>query len=43
LYFNFFSDSLCITFLSDGIATSISKNIIIIIIIGLWAFKSARK
>jgi hypothetical protein len=29
LYFNFFSDSFCITFLSDGIATSISKQIFI--------------
>jgi hypothetical protein len=27
-YFNFFSDSFCITFLSDGIATSISKQIL---------------
>jgi hypothetical protein len=27
LYFNFFSDS-CITFLSDGIATSVSKQIL---------------
>jgi hypothetical protein len=27
LYFNFFSDS-CITFLSDGIATSISKQLL---------------
>jgi hypothetical protein len=26
LYFNLFSDSFCITFLSDGIATSISKQ-----------------
>jgi hypothetical protein len=38
LYFNFFSDSFCITFLSDGFATSINKQIlsflfIIIIII----------
>jgi hypothetical protein len=36
LYFNFFSNSFCITFLSDGIATSISKRIIIIIIIKNW-------
>jgi hypothetical protein len=28
LYFNFFSDSFRITFLSDGIATSISKQIL---------------
>jgi hypothetical protein len=28
LYFNFFSDSFCITFLSDGIATSVSKQIL---------------
>jgi hypothetical protein len=28
LYFNFFSDSFCITFLSDGMATSISKQML---------------
>jgi hypothetical protein len=28
LYFHFFSGSFCITFLSDGIATSISKQIL---------------
>jgi hypothetical protein len=28
LYFNFFSDSFCITFLSDGIVTSISEQIL---------------
>jgi hypothetical protein len=28
LYFNFFSDSFCIIFLSDYIATSISKKIL---------------
>jgi hypothetical protein len=33
LYFNFLSASFCITFLSDGIATSINKQVIIIIII----------
>jgi hypothetical protein len=41
LYFNFFSDSFCITFLSDGIATSISKQILsflfLIIMSGLFA------
>jgi hypothetical protein len=33
LYFNFFSASFCITFLSDGIAASINKQVFIIIII----------
>jgi hypothetical protein len=28
LYFNFFSASFCITFLSDGIATSINKQVV---------------
>jgi hypothetical protein len=28
LYFNFFSSSFCITFLSDGIATSINKQVL---------------
>jgi hypothetical protein len=28
LYFNFFSASLCITFLSDGTATSINKQVL---------------
>jgi hypothetical protein len=41
LYFNLFSDSFCITFLSDGIATSISKQILsvmfLIIMSGLFA------
>jgi hypothetical protein len=41
LYFNFFSDSSFITFLSDGIATSISKQILsflfLIIMSGLFA------
>jgi hypothetical protein len=41
LYFNFFSDSFCITFLSDGTATSISKRILsfmfFIIMSGLFA------
>jgi hypothetical protein len=41
LYFNFFSDSFCITFPSDGIATSISKQILsflfLIIMSGLFA------
>jgi hypothetical protein len=41
LCFNFFSDSFCITFLSDGIATSISKQILsflfLIIMLGLFA------
>jgi hypothetical protein len=41
LYFNFFSDSFCITFLSDGIATSINKQILsfmfLIIMSGLFA------
>jgi hypothetical protein len=32
LYFNFFTSSICIIFLSDGIATSINKQTIIIII-----------
>jgi hypothetical protein len=40
LYFNFFLDS-CITFLSDGLATSISKQILsflfLIIMSGLFA------
>jgi hypothetical protein len=44
-YFNFLSDSFCITFLFDGIPTSISKQIlsftflIIIIIIALPFFE----
>jgi hypothetical protein len=33
LYFHFFSDSFCITFLYDGIATFISKQILSFIII----------
>jgi hypothetical protein len=41
LYFNFFSDSFCITFLSDGIDTSISKQtlsfLFLIIMSGLFA------
>jgi hypothetical protein len=41
LYFNFFSDSFCIAFISDGIATSISKQILslmfLIIVSGLFA------
>jgi hypothetical protein len=41
LYFNFFLDSFCITFLSDGIATSVSKQILcflfLIIMSGLFA------
>jgi hypothetical protein len=41
LYFNLFSDSFCITFLSDGIATSLSKQtlyfLFLIIMLGLFA------
>jgi hypothetical protein len=41
LYFNLFSDSYCITFLSDGIATSVSKQMLsllfLIIMPGLFA------
>jgi hypothetical protein len=41
LYFNFFSDSFCITLLSDGTATSISKQILsflfLIIMTGLFS------
>jgi hypothetical protein len=36
LYFNFFSGSFCITFLSDGIATSISKKLLLLCAIYLW-------
>jgi hypothetical protein len=49
LYFNFFSDSFFITFLSDGIATSISKQILFYMFLayfpqkgkwGLWDHQS---
>jgi hypothetical protein len=36
LYFKFFSDSFCITFQYDGIDTSISKQILFIIIIFIY-------
>jgi hypothetical protein len=36
LYFNFFSDSFCITFLSDGIATSISKQNFIFLVFNYY-------
>jgi hypothetical protein len=32
-YFNLFSDSFCFTFLSNGIGTSVSKQILFIIIL----------
>jgi hypothetical protein len=38
LYFNFFSDAFCIKFLSDGIATSISKQILSLLLLLLLCF-----
>jgi Ca2+/Na+ antiporter len=32
LYFNFFSAYFCITFLSDGIATSVNKHILLLLL-----------
>jgi hypothetical protein len=40
LYFNLFSDSFCITFLSDSIATSISKQILSLLLLLLLSSSS---
>jgi hypothetical protein len=36
LYFNFFLDSFCITFLSDGISTYISKKIVYLFVFNYY-------
>jgi hypothetical protein len=43
LYFNLFSDSFCITFLSDGIATSISKQILSFLFLIIMKLESIQR